>query len=175
MNESPIKSQISYPKKIYSHSNTPNLKSINNDSRIKSNIKGINDKPGRHTDNFNRSIQNKEKITSKIIEKYKQQLKAKKANNVSKILVTSLKQNLDLDKNFNLNKKNESLDYNLITDNHSNLLDNPLITKQEEIINKTVSNQTEPKFLNIIPLLTSDVETRFQAKNTFLEVRFFFT
>jgi hypothetical protein len=97
-----------------STSNTPIVKSKYIESTIKSILKEVEDKIGNDTDNNYKNFKQKEKITSKIIEKYKKQIREKEQKDKvgNKILTTSYKENLD----FNTNQiiKNKSSDSNVM-------------------------------------------------------------
>jgi hypothetical protein len=90
------KSNTNSIKAMNSITNTPDFKTKNFDSTIKSILREVEDKVGLDANNDNNYInfKNKEKITSKIIEKYKKQIKDKEKNVKSKISVTSYKDDL---------------------------------------------------------------------------------
>ena len=73
------KSNTNSIKAMNSIANTPDFKTKNFDSTIKSILREVEDKVGLDANNDNNYInfKNKEKITSKIIEKYKKQIKDK--------------------------------------------------------------------------------------------------
>ena len=108
------------------NSNTPNLKTKNFEYTIKSILKEVEDKVGTETDNNFKNFKNKEKITSKIIEK------EAKVNN--KILATSYKEFLDLSNNNNQMTKNKSLENHLIVSDF--LKANPLNSSENNFPNK---------------------------------------
>lgn len=116
------------------NSNTPNLKTKNFEYTIKSILKEVEDKVGTETDNNFKNFKNKEKITSKIIEKYKKQIKEKEAKVNNKILATSYKEFLDLSNNNNQMTKNKSLENHLIVSDF--LKANPLNSSENNFPNK---------------------------------------
>ena len=123
---------------------TPNLKSKNFELTIKSILKEVEVKIGAESDNL-KNFKNKEKITSKIIEKYKKQIKEKEKdlNMNKKILATSFKENLDIGNNFNRLTNNKSLDNNInVQDNNQKIL---LLNNSEN--NKFFKNEINIKNL----------------------------